>query len=318
MDAKIFENIGKSTDALRLKAKAARKKDLVVGVPLLVVGILLFILRLFCDALHEGVGGTVVFIFAIIFIVVGTIFLVMASFKLRNFRKTVLSALKAEVNRELYTDVQILDGSGFSLDMVLTPGFFARPDRFFSSGYVSGKRNGIFFEYSDFDLQKRHESTDSRGNTTVTYTSYSKGRMFHLRFEREFKQTLMVVERSMLGTPRGRGLKKVETEFLEFNKKFAVYCSDDQFVFYILTPQVQEKLLAMEKSNNGKFYFALIDDEIYLAIDNNGNFVVPSIDATMTPEEALRIASQFAMPAIIVDELSLDKSKYQKDAGTRV
>lgn len=318
MDAKIFEDIGKKMDGLRLKANAARKKDLLIGTPVLVFGIILFILRLFCDALNEGVAGIIVFIFAILFLVVGTIFLVMASLKLKNFRKTVLSALKGEVNKELYTDVQVLDGNGFPLDMVLTPGFFARPDRFFSSGYVSGKRNGIFFEYSDFDLQKRHESTDSQGNRTVTYTSYSKGRMFHLRFEREFKETLMVVERSFLGTPRGRGLKKVETEFLEFNKKFAVYSSDDQFVFYILTPQAQEKLLALEKSNNGKFYFALIDDEIYLAIDNNGNFPTPSIDATMTPEEALRIASQFALPAIIVDELSLDKSKYQKDAGTCV
>ncbi len=313
MDASIFKNIIKKSEVLRQEAKRTFAILLAIGVPALCIGLGIALF----SAFNFG-DGDLYYILLFIFIIVafiGLILIIVAVAKKKKYEKQVLSLIESAVDRELYTNVKKKASSGFPLNMLLKPGFFAAPDRYNASNYMSAAYGEISFERADFDLQRREETRDSKGNVQVNYVSYAKGRMFHITFEREFGQTMMVVEKSFLGTPKGKGLEKVETEFLEFNKKFAVYSSDQQFVFYVLTPQIQEKFLELEKRNSGKFYYAVMNNEIYLALTNNGSYPAPSLSEPLSEGRAMALAEQFTMPAVIIDALGIAKNKYKTNAG---
>lgn len=315
MENDVFQKIANEGEKLRLEAKKKRTIYLAIGVPLLVIGIILFASQLFLLELDNTTLIQVVMVFGVIFFIASIVLLVLAGKVKRKYQKGVLNQVQDAVEKDLYTDLFKNAKSCLPLQIIMKPGFFAKPDRYLGSNYVKAKHDGILFECSDFNLQRREETRDSKGNTTVTYVTYSKGRMFHFVFERQFQKDLMVVEKSRFGTPRGKGLTKCETEYLEFNKKFAVFTSDDQFVFYILTPQIQEKFLELEKRNSGQFYFALLNDEIYLALANDCNFPKPSIKTPLDVATLKALGEQFAMPALIIDELGLTKNKYKENAG---
>jgi len=314
MDAKIFKDIIGKSEILRLEAKRAFTILLAIGVPLLCVGLGVTIFSLFHFGEDDGPYNILLFIFLFVTLI-GFILVIVAVSKKNKYQKNVLALIEASVDKELYTNVKKNRSAGFPLKMLLEPGFFASPDRYNASNYMSAAYGDIRFERADFDLQRREETRDSKGNVQVNYVSYAKGRMFHITFEREFHQRMMVVEKSFLGTPKGKGLEKVETEFLEFNKKFAVYSSDQQFVFYVLTPQIQEKFLELEKKNSGKFYYAVINNEIYLALANNGSYPVPPLNEPLSEGRAMVLAEQFTVPAMIIDTLGIAKNKFKTNAG---
>ena len=315
MENDIFQKIADEGEKLRLGAKKKRAVYLGIGIPLLVAGILMVLCQAFVLTLDNPTLVKVLVIVGFIFFVAGIVLLILGGNAKRKYQKGVLDQVQDAVEKDLYTDLFKNPKSCFPLQTILKPGFFAKPDRYLGSNFIQAKHDGIYFDCCDFNLQRREETRDSKGNTTVTYVTYSKGRMFHFVFERKFQKDLMVVEKSWFGTPRGKRLTKCETEYLEFNKKFAVYTSDDQFVFYILTPQIQEKFLDLEKRNCGQFYFALLNNEIYLALENNCVFPQPSLKTPLDPETLKGLGEQFAMPALVIDELGLTKNKYKENAG---
>ncbi len=318
MENDVFQKIAKENEGLRLNAKKKRTTFLAIGVPLLILSLVLFVSQISLLELDNLTLIGAINVFALLFFISSLVLLALGNLAKTKYQKGVLGQVQEAVEKELYTDLFKNPKSCLPLQMILKPGFFARPDRYRGSNFVQAKHDGIYFDCSDFDLQRRQETRDSKGNTTVSYVTYSKGRMFHFVFERQFQKELMVVEKTRFGTPRGKGLTKCETEYLEFNNKFAVFTSDDQFVFYILTPQIQEKFLDLEKRNNGQFYFALLNNEIYLALENNCAFPQPSLNEPLD-EKALRsLGEQFAMPALIIDELGLTKNKYKENAGISI
>lgn len=320
MELKVFESIATHSEANRLKAKKKQGIFLALGIPFLVAGIVAGVLIAVFDLMESSPNlALALIVVALLLIVAGIVILFLAANNKKKYQKSVLSSVQEAVENALYTDIKRNSKGCLPLEQILRPGFYAKPDRYIGSNYVSAAYNGISFEYADFDLQRREEHRDSKGNVTVSYVSYASGRMFRFFFERNFEKDLMIVEKTFLSTPKDKGLEKIETEFLEFNKKFAVYSSDDQFVFYILTPQVQEKILELEKMNGGKgqFYYRLMNNQIYVSLCNGVSFPKPSLWKPLDVEIIKTLAEQFAMPASMIDRLELAKNKYKENAGVK-
>ena len=81
-------------------------------------------------------------------------------------------------------------------------------------------------------------------------------------FKREFNQVVKVLETRGLGA-NVRGLEKIDTESINFNEKFDTYTSDSLTAFYVLTPQIQEKLLELETKFKGSIFFAFMNGKFY-------------------------------------------------------
>ena len=102
---------------------------------------------------------------------------------------------------------------------------------------------------------------------------------------------------------------------MAFNKKFQVLTSDETLVFYLLTPQIQEKILSLEGKFKGQFYMAFVGNELYIAVNDSDQSVTIPFSKPITVEVLTPIVECLAIPAVFINLLGLAKAKFQKDAG---
>ena len=130
-------------------------------------------------------------------------------------------------------------------------------------------------------------------------------------FKREFNQVVKVAESKYLGL-NTRGLEKVETESVDFNKKFSTYASDPVTAFYVLTPQIQLKLLELETKFKGSIFFAFMKGKFYVAICDNVSILDVNASKKVTQNTLDILVSQLSVPASVINELKLDSAKYNE------
>jgi len=105
-----------------------------------------------------------------------------------------------------------------------------------------GSPSGSWLRICDLYITETHVYTDSDGNThTETETIYS-GAFGYVLFKEEFKCAL-----GLDSLPNVRGLKRIKLEDIEFNKQFRIHSTDQLEALRILTPDMMQKLLALNK-----------------------------------------------------------------------
>ena len=292
-------------EAKRAKISEQTKKPTMAGFILLALGGLIIVVTLL---LPDQYGFVMWFGLISLFAGAGLLFW-MTSKKtkfLKEFKKNFVKDLVAD----LYPGSTFDTENGMPLKEVLAPGFFKDPDRYNTYDYLKANYQGLPIEMTGFDLKEERRSTDSEGHTTVTYETYAKGKLIMIDIEKDIKDTVKVLETKWLGANL-RGLHKIETESIDFNKKFVTYTSNDLTTFYLLTPQIQLKLLEMENMFRGTIFYAFYDGKFYVAInDNNDSFVI-DVNKPLTGEGMDKLVSELSLPVAIINELKFTSSKFK-------
>jgi hypothetical protein len=245
----------------------------------------------------------------VILVIVGLIFIAISSNTKSKLSKEFKQKFVVNLVKEMYPDSIYDPNEGIDLESLLQPGFFVRPDRYFLEDYLKASYDDVEFEMCDFTFQEHHVTTDSKGNTRDTYVTYAQGRYMIFDFKREFNQILKVVENSYLGL-NSRGLEKIETESIDFNKKFKTYTSDAVTAFYVLTPQIQLKLLELESKFKGSIYFAYMRGKLYVAIADGVSILDINASKKISLDTLKYLESQLNLPASIINELGLSDPKF--------
>lgn len=253
-----------------------------------------------------------VFPLFVIVAVIGVILIVVGSVKIGKLAKRFKIEIMPTIIREVYPDASFNFESGLSEEQILIPGFFKRPSRSTTSDYIKASYDGVDFEMSEFDFKERRTTTDGKGHTTTTYVTYAKGRFMIFDFKRDFDKVVKVFETTFLGA-NTRNLEKVETESIEFNKKFKTYATDELTAFYVLTPQVQLKLLEVEKKFKGSIFFAFMNGKLYIAINDNVNTLEMNPKKPINEESLQIFYNQLSIPAAFIKELKLSSDKWSKN-----
>lgn len=286
-----------------------RKKSMITANIFFYIGLGLTILSgiLLLILLGTGNESFQSFIVPLVFGIVG--FIVSSAIKnsvSKEFKKTFVPALI----KEMYPDSTYEPEHGIALNVVLEPGFFRYPDRYFLEDFISATYDGIPFAMSDFTLQEEHTTTDSKGNTRTTYETYANGRFMVFDFKRDFKEVVKITEPKYIYNTKG--LEKVETESLEFNDKFTVRTSNPLTAFYVLTPQMQLKILEFEKKFKGSIYLAFMYGKLYVAICDSVSILDVKVGKKTVEELKEIIISQLNIPAAVINEFGLNTDKYNK------
>ena len=268
---------------------------LAVGIVLVIAGFLLII------SLELPV-----FVLAIVF---GFVFIGINSSLKNKLSKEFKQKFVINLVKEIYPNSTYNPNVGIAVERIMEPGLFKRPDRYFLEDYLASSYEGVGFEMCDFTFQERHVTYDSKGHARTTYETYAKGRFMIFDFAREFNQVLKVVENAYLGL-NTRGLEKIETESIDFNKKFKTYTSDGVTAFYVLTPQIQLKLLELESKFKGSIFFAYMRGKLYVAITDGVSMLDINASKKLSLETLQILESQLILPASIINELGLSDSKF--------
>lgn len=188
-------------------------------------------------------------------------------------------------------------------------GLVSKPDRFNGEDLITGKYKGINFAVSDLTLTQ--VIVVNNGKTTYTqYIDFFKGRWYVYKFPKNFRETIKIVESS--NGVNTRGLKKYETEMIDFNKKFSIFSSDERFFYYLMNPYLIEKLLQLEKSHKGTIHYAFVDDELHIGINDSSNSLVVNFNKVINKESLSRFIEDIVLIKTIIDELRLYDDKFTK------
>jgi hypothetical protein len=203
--------------------------------------------------------------------------------------------------------------------------FDKRVDRFKAEDTISGKFEATDFAFGEIHTEYKTVTTDKNGRRQEHWHTIFKGMLFVSDFHKNFHGETMIdldtMERYLgkLGrkfqqwnTSRTGDLVKLENP--EFEKKFAVYSTDEQECRYILTPSMMERLLDMAKRINFKVAISFRNNQVYIAVFNNMDLFEPSVFGSLLKEEDYRIIiNMMKLMTGIIEDLNLNTRIWTKE-----
>lgn len=201
---------------------------------------------------------------------------------------------------------------GIDLHSVMEVGLLHGPDRYFSEDMITATYKNIPFITSDIKLQDKHQTTDSKGHTKTSYTTYFRGKFIKIDLLRDLDLTLKIIEKNKISLFKSsmKGLETIETESIAFNDKFKTFSTSQQDAFYVLTPQMQEKLLKMEEEYDGKMYYCFKQGFFYCLIDNRLNGLEINRKKPLDMVAYNKILEEINITPRIIDEFNFNSDKW--------
>lgn len=292
----------KSIEEKRLKIFGEYSKQRNKGILFLIPAILFFIL-IIIDPLFTIIG-VILLIFAIVFFA--------RSMKhFQSFREIIKKELVTTLLKEQFDDVFYDQHASIPVSRIVATGMVKRPDRSSAEDYIKGSYKGVGFEVCDIDFKERVEHRNSKGVSTVTYETYFKGRWYIYTFERQFDEELRIVEGRGWGISK-KNLVKIDTESMEFNKKFAIYASTQEYGFYHITSTMIEKLLELEKLHRGSILYYFVANELHIGVNDRKDYMEISLKKPINEESIKAFMIDIELIPAIINELRLDSSKFKK------
>ena len=289
--------------ALEAKRKKLRKESLILTI-ISVVGVILSL----GVYLYTAFVIPLILFFIFIIITAGVMGVKKRNFRI-NFKQNVIIGL---INQELGPDAKYYSNSGIDLNEIYHLGVYQYPDRWHLEDHIISSYNGINYEMCDAHFEERHVTRDSKGNRRVTYVTYFKGRIIKIDFKRNINFAMKIIEGHPLGL-NVRGFKQLETEVIDFNKKYNTYVTDSETGYYFLTPVMIMKLLEIEKLFKGTIQFVLNSDCFYVFINNSGDSLEFSMKRPIDENFINILKSQINLASAIINELKLDTEKFNEN-----
>lgn len=294
----------------RIKQSARRPAYVALGAFGIFVIMFASLLFVFTDVQSDSIG----IIFGILFAVIA-ISLIMMNIKQKKYRSMYKDYYVKQSINQIFDDATYDPNRGISFDTIASTKMLNMGDRFDSSDYVVGKYKNVNVELSDVHIQEVVVISNGK-TTTTTYTTIFRGRWMIFDFNKTFKSNIRVASKNFFG---GRSsvfskLKRVKLESEAFNKKFYVLGDNEHDVFYILTPQLMEKIENLSDSIGGRVMLCFVNNKLHVAINNGlDNFEPTSIFSNKTDEEILeRVGNEIRQITMFVDKLDIDTDIFKE------
>lgn len=176
-----------------------------------------------------------------------------------------------------------------------------------SNDLVSGTYKGVNFKQADVLIQ-----TETSNGKTTTVTTNFEGRWIIVDFIKNFNGYHQVRSNGAFFANRKPGkffgkhkTKAIKFENVEFNKQFSSYTDQEAEAFYLITPQMMEKLTMFKVYMNCEVVYGFIDNKLHVAIYNDRNaFEVDGRDVDMNFINDIQ--RDINLIKKVIDELDLD------------
>lgn len=217
------------------------------------------------------------------------------------FKREVFAAAAAEIApgmrylpEHMVPQGQFVAGGLFGSDIDLYDG----EDSF------SGRAGATDLLFSELHVQRKETSTDSDGKTSTRWETVFKGIYLVADFHKDFRCRVKIVPdvaEANFGW-LGRKLQGVSGNLVrlgnpEFERAFKVTSDDDVGAHYLLTPDMQERFLALRNHWSPNIRAALIESCLHLAIPMKENWFEAG---EANPAGAIQPLQQFLEQLVVV------------------
>jgi len=183
----------------------------------------------------------------------------------------------------------------------LLPGW----DRSAFEDQITGTRNGVGFEFFEAHLEQRRTTRDGRGRSRTTWVSVFRGQCLRFQFHKTFHgRTLVLRDAGILNRfGGGEGMQRARLESPTFEKAFEVYTSDQVEARYLLTPDLMQRLVDLERVfHGGGLRCAFTNGEMLIALEGGDLFEPGSMFTPLdNPERVRDLLDDFASIFNLID-----------------
>ncbi len=312
-----LEALERARQALVARRWQAGKKIAIAAPSVFAVGLLIAFIAGGHPALFvvAGVAGLIV---AIVMIVV------MIVVPTRRFKREFKLAAIGAIVRTMEPGMTFSPVNGVPESQFVKSQLFQKPDRYGCEDGLSGKIGDTTLQISEIHAEKKHRSTDSKGNTRTHYTTIFDGVFMVADFHKHFKGTTRVLpdtaEKLFGGLGKWfqdfRPFSREDLVYLEdseFEGQFVVYGSDQIEARYILSTAMARRILDLRRKWENDVRLAFIDSNVFVAINHRGNLLEPDLGrSTLSREQVGQIVSELALCFSLVEDLNLNTRIWSK------
>ncbi|MBK1791427.1 DUF3137 domain-containing protein [Persicirhabdus sediminis] len=195
-----------------------------------------------------------------------------------------------------------------------------RPDRYHSEDLFIGSIGGTELKFAEVHAEVKRTRRDSQGRTSTYWVTIFKGVILQADFHKEFYSwtTVMpdVAEKSFGWFGRkfqSLGGNLVRLECPEFERDFVVRSGDQIEARYILTPDMQERLLKLHRRFGAQSRFVFSGSKLMMSLPVSGNLFEPKYDSAANCQNQLkRITHEMQGLFSIVESLNLNTRIWSK------
>ncbi len=230
-----------------------------------------------------------------------------------KFKSLYKRIIILEIFKKLFSQYTYNPEQGFSYELIKKLDLFEKADRYISSDYIHAEYQNIEMQMSDIDLTK----IVRRGKHSKRITIF-KGQWYIFNFNKQFKSEVQILDSSFIYTNRhdffDSKFNKIETENVEFNKNYFVFTKNDFEAFYILTPQIIEKLNEFKKRLNCQVLFVFKDNKLHIGVNSHRDYFEPDMDSPMNINAIEQKTLQEINVIInLIKDLNLEKNLFRKE-----
>lgn len=187
-------------------------------------------------------------------------------------------------------------------------GLLSNWDRANYEDRLTGHRNGVDFLFFEAHLEERRRTTDSRGRTRTRWVTVFRGQCLRFQFHKAFAgRTLVLRDAGLFNIfGGGRGLEQVKLESNVFEKAFQVYSNDQVEARFLLTPDLMQRLIDLEKVfHGGKLRCAFQNGELLIAVEGGDLFEPGSLFTPLdNPDRVRELLDDFAAIFNLIDSFA--------------
>ncbi len=184
---------------------------------------------------------------------------------------------------------------------------------------ITGKRNGVAFEFFEAHLEQRRTTRDSRGRSRTTWVTVFRGQCLRFQFHKTFHGRTLVLRDAGILNRFGRveGMQRARLESPVFERAFEVYTSDQVEARYLLTPDLMQRLVDLEKVfHGGGLRCAFTKGEMLIALEGGDLFEPGSMFTPLDSPERIRdLLDDFASVFNLIDSFADPQVRLQAERG---
>ena len=255
-----------------------------------------------------GVTGVILNFLPFIMVPVLIIYLIMNSVKgynnsdytINDYKAYVIKkAIEGQVEGLVYEPRFGLPESVYSDLNVMRHG-----NRYHKEDLITGKYKNVYFVQSDLKVQ--YESNGEHDTTTT----YFRGRLIAIDYPKKFNGTVVIIDNSFAYGVKRKELEKIQLENPYFNDMFTVRASDIQLGYYLLTPQLVEKIMELKQSTNGNIVACFKNGYLHIFINDGKDSFEPNINNVNLMGDIQKFMQDFTLVSGTIDVLDINNSVY--------
>ena len=141
-------------------------------------------------------------------------------------------------------------------------------------------------------------------------------------FNKAFRSKVQIVQNGFCNRARKRTFEMsdsvfdpVEMESADFNSRFRVYAKNEHEAFYLITPQLMERLQQLADRKGGKLFFCFVKNQLHIAIQSNKDSLeAPSVFKRLDEAQiAQKLRDEIEGITQFIDALSLDNDLFVQE-----